>query len=242
MSRNKPAKCHFQVLPFRPINFLGNRLCFWSICVSACGFISIFASALVTMVRLWHCPSCPPHVRWWISGVPWRQRLRKRQRRGKQSVIYLQLRSCWTGCCCCNIFNLTGKKWCWSDSSCWCSELKSDSSARTHTHKQTDVHIHTSSPNNISFPQDFSQLFNYNCWTHEDWKKSLLTEWQNTQFVRLPFRTTKGNVLWRVTSNGRVTSFVSAFPKTVTNPCWVTLYFKALYLSFMCTIVYAGIH
>lgn len=65
-----------------------------------------------------------------------RQQLRQRQRRDKQRecVIYLQSLGCRTGCCCSNILNLTGKAWCWSDSSCWCTVARRDNS---YTHTET---------------------------------------------------------------------------------------------------------
>lgn len=69
-----------------------------------------------------------------------RRQLRRRQRRDKQRVcvIYLQSLGCWTGCCCCNILNLTGKAWWWSDSSCWCTVARRDRSyTHTHTHRKS---------------------------------------------------------------------------------------------------------
>lgn len=131
----------------------------------------------VAVVKLWRCATClvtsplsSAHLHSTLGPEPTeqqspaetqkteRQRLRQRQRRDKQREceIYLQPLGCWPGCCCCNILNLTGKAWCWSDSSCWCTVERRD---RSYTHTLTPSFLSCcSAPKSQTF-QDFWMLY-----------------------------------------------------------------------------------
>lgn len=168
MSGNKPVKDTFQILPLHLLKFLFNCFHCLSTHAPAgtellrCNgtfhylwFIGVHGETVASCHLCPHLPRSaqftsirPQDLSRQSSSVLQRHR-RQRNRdwgrdrgeinRERESVIYLQPLGCWTGCCCCNILNLTGKDWCWSDSSCWCTVVRSD---RTHTHAHTHNHHH----------------------------------------------------------------------------------------------------
>lgn len=141
--------------------------------------LSMIYDSSVAVVKLWRRATCPvtsplssAHLHSTLGPEPTEQqspaetqkterwRLRQRQRRDKQREceMYLQPLGCWPGCCCCNILNLTGKAWCWSDSSCWCTVERRDSSY-THTLTHTIILVLLQRPQIPKTFQDFGMLY-----------------------------------------------------------------------------------